>query len=237
MTAATSEAIFFGAAVAFESWPRTVNYRGARRCPICHQPTKATDRILLGLARRLEPVAAPSCTHLRLWPDGLTREAVGRTPKNSPQRDSTDSGRALSDFRVAKAPTDDRGGWSRVVRDLELALDGRLALSARVAERAATYRRRHRHTATAQEPSVAFDNEASGSATIIDVHAADGVGVLYRITRALAELDLDIRSAKAETRGTAVTDAFYVRDGRGAKITDASALAEITRAVIHGRGS
>jgi [protein-PII] uridylyltransferase len=148
---------------------------------------------------------------------------------------STDSGRALSDFRVAKVPTDDRGGWSRVVRDLELALDGRLALSARVADRAATYRRRHR--ATAHEPSVAFDNEASGSATIIDVHAADGVGVLYRITRALAELDLDIRSAKAETRGAVVTDAFYVRDGRGAKISDASTLSEITRAVIHGLGS
>jgi len=149
---------------------------------------------------------------------------------------STDAGGALSQFRVARAPSAERGGWERVVRDLELALDGRLALSARVAERAATYRRRHRHNIAAPDPTVAFDNEASSSATIIDVHAADAVGVLYRITRALAELDLDIRSAKVETMGTVVTDAFYVRDGRGAKITDPTALAEITRAVLHGLG-
>ncbi|HSS08955.1 MAG TPA: hypothetical protein VLL25_03665 [Acidimicrobiales bacterium] len=40
--------------------------------------------------------------------------------------------------------------------------------------------------------AVNFDNHASASATVIDVHTRDRVGVLYRITRALPELALDI---------------------------------------------
>ena len=67
---------------------------------------------------------------------------------------------------------------------------------------------------------------------MIDVQAPDGIGVLYRITHALAELDLDIRSAKVQTLGARVHDAFYVRD-RGGKITDARTLAEIERAILH----
>jgi [protein-PII] uridylyltransferase len=146
---------------------------------------------------------------------------------------STDDSRALSEFRLVRPPPIERDGWGRVVHDLELALDGRLALSARVADRAETYRRRQRHALALQGPVVTFDNDASTSATVIDVHAPNGVGVLYRITRALAELDLDIRTAKAETRDHAVADAFYVRDARGAKVTDADVLAEVARAVIH----
>jgi len=146
---------------------------------------------------------------------------------------STESGRALSEFRVGRAPSAERGGWARVVEDLEQALDGRLALTARIAERAVTYRRRGRLHGTGTGPAVAFDNDSSSSATIIDVHATDAVGLLYRITRALAELDLDIRSAKIETRGAFVTDSFYVRDGRGAKVTDTATLAEITRALMN----
>jgi [protein-PII] uridylyltransferase len=147
---------------------------------------------------------------------------------------STEGGRALSEFRVAHAPPIERNGWSPVVHDLNLALDGRLALSARLAERAATYGRQQRHAAAFQSPLVTFDNEASIDATVIDVHTPDGVGVLYRITRALAELDLDIRTAKAETRGPTVADAFYVRDADGMKVADPAVLGEIARAIVHG---
>ena len=66
--------------------------------------------------------------------------------------------------------------------------------------------------------AVSVDNQASAVATVIEVQAPDAVGLLYRITRALAELDLDIRSAKVQTLGPQVVDAFYVRgrDGRQA---------------------
>ncbi|MGI8683718.1 MAG: [protein-PII] uridylyltransferase [Acidimicrobiales bacterium] len=148
---------------------------------------------------------------------------------------STDDGRALAEFRVAD-PFRHETPWSRVVADLEAALDGRLALHARVAERARVYARKESgvpsHPAT-----VVFHADASSVATVIDVETTDGVGVLYRITRALADLDLDIRSAKVQTLGERVVDAFYVRDGRGDKLTDPYMLSEIERAVLFALGT
>jgi [protein-PII] uridylyltransferase len=146
---------------------------------------------------------------------------------------SSDTGRALARFRVTD-PFRDETPWDRVIGDLELALDGRLALHARLAERAITHDRRQGARLPARPASVAFDNSASADATVIDVEAPDTMGVLYRITRALAELDLDIRSAKVQTLGTHVVDAFYVRDGQGQKVTDARTLSEIERAILHG---
>lgn len=69
------------------------------------------------------------------------------------------------------------------------------------------------------------------------MHAADTIGVLYRITRALAEFDLDIRSARVQTLGHLVLDAFYVTDADGHKISDARTLNEIERAILHNVNS
>jgi [protein-PII] uridylyltransferase len=140
-------------------------------------------------------------------------------------------GRALAEFRVTD-PFRDETPWPRVTTDLELALDGRLALQARLSERVRTYASR-RPAVAGPAPTVSFDDRASDDATVIDVRAADAIGVLYRITQALAELDLDIRSARVQTLGERVHDAFYVRD-RGGKITDPRTLAEIERAILHG---
>ena len=77
------------------------------------------------------------------------------------------------------------------------------------------------------EPRVEFDTELSRRATVVEVHAPDTVGVLYRITRAIAELELDIRSAKVQTLGAAVVDSFYVRNAFGEKVADAELLKEL----------
>jgi [protein-PII] uridylyltransferase len=143
---------------------------------------------------------------------------------------SSDDGRALAEFRVAD-PYREATPWTRVIADLELALDGRLAVDARVAERAHTY---GRGRGPAAAGAVTFDNRASADATVIDVQAPDRIGVLYRITRALADLDLDIRSARVQTLGHLVVDAFYVRDRRGGKVEDDHTLGEIERAILHG---
>jgi [protein-PII] uridylyltransferase len=79
---------------------------------------------------------------------------------------------------------------------------------------------------------VSFDNAASDAATVIDVYAMDRTGLLYAITRALAELDLDIHSARIQTMGPEVVDAFYVRGRDGRKVTDAAMLGEIERAIL-----
>src|SRR5581483_11113669 len=149
---------------------------------------------------------------------------------------SSEDGRALAEFRVAD-PMRDETPWARITRDLALVLDGRLALHARIAERVRTYGRARVGGAavgTGPPASVTFDNSASDDATVVDVETADGVGVLYRITRALAELDLDIRSARVQTMGTHVVDAFYLRDRHGRKIVEPATLAEIERAILHG---
>jgi len=148
---------------------------------------------------------------------------------------TNDDGVALEVFRV-QSSTSPVIPWDRVLRDLDLALAGRLALAARLAERARVY---HRPVFVPTGPvatAVKVDNEISDSATVIEVHAADVMGVLYRITRAIAELELDIGSAKVQTMAHEVVDSFYLRDGDGKKITDPAALGEIERAILHALG-
>lgn len=145
---------------------------------------------------------------------------------------SSDEGWALEHFQVARTASTIAVeiDWPRVVADIEAALAGRLAVAARVAARAQRYRPRHRGAVA--PPRVTFD-DSSATATVLEVHAPDGVGALYRITRALAELELDLRVAKVETLGDAVVDAFYVVDAEGRRITDADQRREIERAVLH----
>lgn len=145
---------------------------------------------------------------------------------------SDENGMALEQFRV-RSDFADEVAWDRVVRDLERALDGRLALEARLAERSRTYRRGRRLPGLVTHPEVIVDNELSHDATVIEVRVPDDAGVLWRITRALHELDLDITSAKIQTIGTDAVDSFYVRDAAGRKVTDPEHLAEIERALLH----
>jgi [protein-PII] uridylyltransferase len=126
--------------------------------------------------------------------------------------------------------------WDRVVADLEASFAGRLALTARLHDRARAYAPRRATAATPVRTGVAFDNRASESATVIDVLAPDSVGLLHRLTRALAELDLDIRSAKVSTIGPQVVDAFYVRTSAGTKLVDPDLQREVERAILHAVG-
>ena len=144
---------------------------------------------------------------------------------------STPDGCAVSRFRVVDRLRDETP-WAQITADLERALDGRLAVEARLADRAREHARRPRFLPS-PETRVTFDNAASNDATVIDIEAPDAIGLLYRITRALSDLDLDIRSAKVQTLGTHVVDAFYVRDRVGHKLEHPDMLAEVERAVLH----
>jgi len=149
----------------------------------------------------------------------------------SAQAHSDEGGMAASQFRIVVPD----GGidWQAVKADLSRALEHRLAIEARLAERAATYRRRRRTQAAAPEPpSVVFDDAASSNATVIVVRAVTKVGILHRISKALGELGLDIRHATVQTIGMEVVDTFYVRAG-GALVTDSAYREEIHRALLH----
>ena len=60
----------------------------------------------------------------------------------------------------------------------------------------------------------------SEAATVVEVRAADALGVLHRITGALAAAGLDVRTAHISTLGADVVDAFYVVGPGGGKLTD-----------------
>lgn len=145
---------------------------------------------------------------------------------------SADNDMAIEQFRV-QSNFSDQIRWDGVIRDLEKALDGRLALEARLAERSRTYRRPRRLPGLVTHPEVIVDNHLSHDSTVLEVRAPDGVGVLWRITGALHDLDLDITSAIIQTVGTDAVDSFYVRDSEGRKITERDYLAEIERALLY----
>ncbi len=145
---------------------------------------------------------------------------------------TNDQGMALEMFHV-ESPAAPVIAWGRVVRDLELALTGRLALAARLEERARVYDRAPVLPHGPVAPRVEFDTELSRHSTVIEVHSPDAIGVLYRITRAIAELELDIRSAKVQTLGHEGIDSFYVRDQNGGKPNDPALLKELERAILH----
>ncbi len=142
-------------------------------------------------------------------------------------------GLALEEFEVRPVFGGDPD-WAEVEADLDRALSGRLSLEAGVADRARRYARIGREVQAAMPAAttVTVDNQASRTATVIEVRAPDSVGTLYRITRALAELNLDIRHAKVATLGHEVVDSFYVVDAEGAKIADGEHAREVERAVL-----
>jgi [protein-PII] uridylyltransferase len=140
-------------------------------------------------------------------------------------------GTGLEQFRVERS-FDGDVPWAAVVTDLTRMLDGELDLPTEVARRERMYPRRARQGAVPVRTSVHVDNDISATATVIDVHASDGVGVLYRITDVLARHGLDIRSAKVQTMGAEVVDAFYVRGATGSKVTGESELAAIRQDVL-----
>ncbi len=122
--------------------------------------------------------------------------------------------------------------WDAVKDMAEAAIGGRVALTARVRERARNYERfRRRLSAAPPRCDVVIDNEISDLATVVEVHAPDRVGVLFWITQALAELRLDIRSAKVQTFGPQAVDSFYVCDADGCKLTDPGFNAELELAL------
>ena len=142
----------------------------------------------------------------------------------------SEDGRALSVFSVAEKSYD-LPKWEEISQQVQLALDGRLDLAVRLGERSRIYTSAST-SAKPFEPKVEVDNLTSDFATVLEVSCPDGVGVLYRITRAFAELDLNIVRARVQTLGSDVVDAFYVLDAKGRKIQDLDHLEEIELAVL-----
>ena len=137
---------------------------------------------------------------------------------------SVTSGFALERFLVRCPEGTD---WDAVKGDLEAAYSGRLAVEARLEKKASDYKPRR-----PIEPDVRILQDASAHSTVVEVRATDALGLLYAITAALSDLDIDIHVAKIDTLGERVVDVFYVRSAWGAKLDEAQAE-ELPRSIAH----
>jgi [protein-PII] uridylyltransferase len=162
---------------------------------------------------------------------------------------STSAGLALQRFAV-QAPANLR--WERLGADLDAAWAGRLAVEARLERKARDYRPpapvepdvrvlpADRRSRVARPPSrfdldVRILPDESAHSTVVEVRAADALGLLHAMAAALGDLDLDVRVAKIDTLGDRVVDTFYVRSPWGAKLSHDQAD-ELTLAIRHRTG-
>lgn len=141
---------------------------------------------------------------------------------------TTDDAVAVDLFEVEGAfePEIREERWREFRTVLRKVLEGRISLEHRVEEK-------RRHYPPPRRPSpvtVRVDQGASDFFTVIEVGAPDRIGLLYDITRTLADLHLDVHLAKVATYPDRVIDAFYVRDELGRKVTDPEQVSEIEAA-------
>jgi [protein-PII] uridylyltransferase len=105
-----------------------------------------------------------------------------------------------------------------VVRgDLSRAIDGSLAIDARLVAKERSYER-----GTPARPhrpaSVHWFDEEATDATVLELRTDDAIGLLHRVTAALERCGVDIRTARVSSLGGSVVDAFYVTTADGKPI-------------------
>lgn len=110
-------------------------------------------------------------------------------------------------------------------------ISGAVEVEALFERYSAHWSRRNRRRPVRQ-PEIAFENQVSDRYTVVDARANDEVGLLYRITHLLGEIDLDIHMAIVNTVADRATDAFYVVDSEGRKIANYEVLEGIRERLL-----
>ena len=105
----------------------------------------------------------------------------------------------------------------RVADTIEKTLRGELRLDDAVAARSRTGVAAT--SAFTIAPEALIDNTLSVRSTVLQVSGLDRPGLLFDLTQALSDLNLNIASAHIATFGEKAVDVFYVVDLTGAKIT------------------
>ncbi len=190
-------------------------------------------------AKESEPEACWELTFIAKDRPGLFSDFAGVLALNSinilsAQIYTWRDGTAVDIFKVTH-PLDAMNpeeSWKKVERNLKDTFTGKLSLEYRLGQKSApsilSEGKKPEHPS-----QVIVDNEISDFFTLIEVFADDRVGLLYRITRCLFDLRLDIRISKIATKGDQLADVFYVRDLEGQKLEDKEQLLEIERALLH----
>ncbi len=125
-------------------------------------------------------------------------------------RAHSESGQVLDRF-VLDLPEGAEPRWERITADVVAVAERRLNVTEALARRGTAVRERRAAALPAPAVHVSVDNDASTSATVVEVRAPDAPGLLHRVSAVLAGLRLDIVSARVSTLGNAAIDTFYVK--------------------------
>ena len=132
---------------------------------------------------------------------------------------TTRDGFALDTFLLAREfreDDDERRRARRIGETIEKLLKGEERLSKLLAKRRPSARLIEVFTV---EPEVILNNALSDRFTVLEVSGRDRTGLLYDLTSALSDLNLDIASAHITTFGEKAVDVFYVTDLTGKKVS------------------
>jgi [protein-PII] uridylyltransferase len=80
---------------------------------------------------------------------------------------------------------------------------------------------------------IRLDNDTSEARTIIEIETEDRLGLLYVIAQTLAELEIDITTARICTEKGAAIDNLYVHEMGGGKILSPERQKAIERRLLH----
>ena len=140
---------------------------------------------------------------------------------------------ALDIFKVKPPPDQimEDEKWTRTENNLADALSGGLNLTAALEKKVSGYRKNN--FGISKKPHrVNVDNTSSSFFTIIEVFAYDFPGLLFSITDALYQCDLNIWVAKIATKADQVVDVFYVWDFNGEKVDSPEQVTKIKAAIL-----
>jgi len=150
------------------------------------------------------------------WPDGTVVDVIDVKP--------------TEDFDFEEC------NWEAVNDDLNRAVSHRLGLGYRLHEKLKNSYGRRRDLIGSHEHRVEIDNQGSDDFTIIEIHAADLPGQLYRITQTVADFGINIHKAFIATEVGQLIDVFYVLDKVGDKIVDPVFSEELVNGLMHAIG-
>ncbi|ODT48261.1 [protein-PII] uridylyltransferase [Devosia sp. 63-57] len=131
---------------------------------------------------------------------------------------STRDGRAIDTFRLRRAFTsdeDEKVRATRIIDTVKQLLQGKRTVLIDLGKESRHNKRLKPFALPAQ---VSVSNAISEKFTVIEVSGLDRIGLLYALTREIADLNLTIGSAHIGTYGEKAVDVFYVTDLTGQKI-------------------
>lgn len=115
----------------------------------------------------------------------------------------------------------EEGTWSKLRKDLFAVARGQLDPQTLLAKRRAALVPKPADSGF-DDPAVKVEQRTSETATIVDIHTKDEVGLLSKLTKAITDSGNDIGYACINTMGDVAVDVFYVNRG-GLKLNDEQA--------------